>query len=83
MAALDTHAAATSPAYSAAVLSEHDTNELSYMTRAVYVAVTGDVVVTMSDNVDCTFSAVPAGTILPIRIRRLKTASTATVVGMW
>lgn len=55
-------------------------------TRGLYVGGTGDVAVTMAgDGGDVTFSSVPAGTILPIRVTRiLSTGTTATsIVALW
>lgn len=63
----------------AAVLSESDTVSFP-PTRAVYVGGAGNLVVTMKNGVDCTFTDVPAGTLLPISITKFKTASTATLV---
>ena len=69
----------TFSAEGAAVLSESDTATFP-RTRAVYVGGTGDLVVTMASGVDCTFSSVPAGTLLPISIIALKAATTATLI---
>jgi hypothetical protein len=69
------------PAGGAAALVEHDTNLISPVCRSIYVATTGDVVVDMArEGTAITFAAVPAGTVLPIRIKRFKAASTATGV---
>lgn len=49
--------------------------------RGVYVGGTGDVNVKMANGVNCLFSAVPAGQILPISIiQLLSTSTTATLV---
>lgn len=55
-------------------------------TRALYVGGYGDVAVTMmGDGGTVTFTAVPAGTVLPIRVTQLlSTGTTATsVVALW
>ena len=44
----------------------------------LYVGGTGDVVMTTAKGNDVTFTAVQAGTIIPIAFIRIKTASTAT-----
>lgn len=68
-----------SPATNAAAMSENDSTDLAYTTRAIYVGGAGNVVVDMvSGQTEVTFSSVPAGTILPIRATRLRTATTAT-----
>lgn len=68
-----------SPATNAAAMSENDSTDLAYTTRAIYVGGAGNVVVDMaSGQTSVTFSSVPAGTILPIRVTRLRTATTAT-----
>jgi hypothetical protein len=72
------------PAAEAAALVEHDTNLISPNCRSIYVATTGNIVVDMTrTGTNQTFTAVPAGTILPIRIKRFKTASTATGVCLY
>jgi hypothetical protein len=44
--------------------------------RGIYVGGTGDVVAVMADDTAVTFSAVPAGTVLPIQAKRVNSAST-------
>ena len=74
-----------SPLTSAASVTPHNTNELSYVTRAVYVGATGNVAVTMQDGGDVTFVGVPAGTTIPIRVTIVKaTGTTATsIIALW
>jgi hypothetical protein len=72
------------PAAEAAALVESDTTLISPPCRSVYVATTGDVVVDMQrTGTSITYAAVPAGTVLPIRIKRFKVASTATGVCLY
>ena len=73
------------PASNAAEVTLHDTNELSYVTRGVYVGGAGDLKVTMQTGAEVTFVGVVAGTVLPIRCHILwLTGSTATsVVALW
>lgn len=69
------------PAYGAAVLTLHDTNELAVYSRAIYVGGTGNLKVTMVDGSTPTFTAIPVGTILPICVKvAWSTGSTATNV---
>lgn len=50
----------------------------------LYVGGTGTLVVTTIDGSEATFAAVPAGTILPVQVVKLKSASTATsVIALW
>lgn len=69
-----------SSAAGAAALVEHDTNLISPVCRKVYANTPGTMVVDMArEGTDITFTVV-AGTTLDIRIKRFKTASTATGV---
>ena len=55
------------------------------MTRALYVGTSGDVTVEMAGGQVLTFTGVPGGTILPLRITRLLQSGTTAgaVVGIW
>lgn len=44
--------------------------------RAVYVGTGGDLVVDMVSGAQVTFAAVPAGTLLPIQVSKVRTAGT-------
>ena len=74
-----------SPLTTAASVTPHNTNELSYVTRAVYVGGAGNVKVTMQDGGEVTFVDVPAGTVLPIRVKIVQaTGTTATsIIALW
>lgn len=65
-------------------ITKHDTNELSYITKGIYVGGAGDVAVLSYDGSTVTFKAVPAGQILPIMARKvMSTNTTATdMVGL-
>lgn len=73
------------PARSAAIATHDDTQDLPQFSRALYVGAGGDVTVQMVEGMQVTFSAVPGGTLLPIRVRRvLATGTTAAgVVALW
>lgn len=58
-----------------AAITKSDTDDIP-LTRAVYVGGAGDLVAVDVDGTATTFSAVPAGTLLPIRVRRINSAST-------
>lgn len=75
----------TSPPESAAALLPDDAAELACATRAVYVGGGGDLAVRMLGGSLVTLGAVPAGSLLPLRLRAvLATGTTATgLVGFW
>jgi len=67
------------PATSGFVITPHDTNELTAVTRGIFVGGAGDVAARLSnDTATLTFKNVPAGAILPIRAKIVTTATTAT-----
>lgn len=62
--------------------SASDTVDLTYVTRSIYIGGAGAIRVTLKDmqtDTYVTYSAIPAGTSLPLRIQRLwSTGTTAT-----
>ena len=69
------------PAWDAVAVTTANANLSRYPTRGLYVGGAGNVVVYMAgraSDTEITFSDVPAGTILPIRVDHVRTASTAT-----
>jgi len=58
-----------------AAITPHDSTDMA-LTRAVYVGGAGNVVAVDADNTATTFTAVAAGTLLPIRVRRINSTST-------
>ena len=66
----------TSPADNATAVTPSDSTDLAFTSRALYVGGAGNIVVTMAGGGDVTFTAVPAGSILPIRVSRVKSTST-------
>lgn len=71
--ALNTFSSATS----AGAVTPSDSTVLDF--NALYVGGTGNVIVTVGGS-DVTFSAVPVGTILPVRGTKVKLATTATLI---
>lgn len=71
----------TDPALELAVVTPHDTNDI-FPARGLYVGVGGNVaVIAGGDTAAVTLVGVNAGTILPIRVRRvLATGTTATSI---
>lgn len=72
------------PASNGAAVTPHDDNELSQVTRALYVGTTGDVAVTMKGGGNVTYPNVPVGW-MPIRVTKvLSTGTTASdIVAVW
>lgn len=61
----------------AAAVTKSDVTDLG-RTRAIWVGGTGNLVATMADGTDVTFTAVPAGSWLWIQVQKVKAATTAT-----
>ena len=75
----------TSPPEAAAAIVPDDTGSLAHATRAIYVGGAGDLRVRMLGGAVVTLAAVPAGSLLPLRVAQvLATATTATaLIGFW
>ena len=74
-----------SPAVKAFAITPDDSADLARLTRAIYVGVTGNIsLILKGDDAAVTFVGVPAGTILPLRVTRVRsTGTTATdLVGL-
>jgi hypothetical protein len=75
----------SSTSWYAFAITPDDSSELAHVVRAIYVGGGGDVAIVCEDNASpVTFVAVPAGQILPVRVRKvLSTGTTATdIVGL-
>lgn len=73
------------PAFNAVALTPDDNNDLTTTTRGLYIGVGGNIsVILEGDTVAVTFLGVVAGTVLPLRVKRLRlTSTTATdLVGL-
>lgn len=68
------------PAGHGFVIAPHDSNELAELTRALYVGGAGRVSVVLQSGAAIDFESVPAGAVLPIRVRMVKTTTTATAL---
>lgn len=68
------------PYYSAEVVTPHDSNELAYVSRGLYVGVGGNISVQMAGTgTAIVLKGVPTGTVLRIRVKRVNaTLTTAT-----
>lgn len=69
----------------AAVLAPHDSTDFANEIQALYVGGTGNITGVLPDDTTVLISAIPVGTILPIRLKRINaTGTTATLlVGFW
>ena len=65
----------TLPAYSAKSITPSDTDEFP-VTRAIYVGSAGDIVVVMGDGTQLTFAGAVAGSVLPIRVKKVLSTDT-------
>ena len=65
------------PAIRAAAVTPSDSTDLTFVTRALYVGGAGTVVVDMAETgTTISFVGVPAGTFLPLRVKRVRATST-------
>lgn len=73
------------PGRNAVGVTEHDTTELDPYPRALYIGGAGNLVVDMiGGQLNVAFNNVPAGTTLPISVKRIKAASTVSdIVAIW
>ncbi len=72
-----------SPATRAFAITPDDANDLAQITRAIYTGTGGTLVCTLQDDSsDVTFSSLPAGAILPVRIKRVKATGTTASMGL-
>lgn len=74
------------PAIGAFAITPDDDTDLTIVPRALYVGGAGDIVVNMfRDGTAITFVGVTAGTVLPIRVLRVKSTSTTatSILGLY
>ena len=74
-----------SPARSASIVVPSDTGALPHISRALYVGQAGALSVEMADGDIATFEAVPAGSMLPIRVTKVNATGTtaAAILALW
>lgn len=73
----------TSPATKGYAITEHDTTVLSPTPRALWVGGAGDLTLTGLDDVDFVLVGVAAGSLIPVMVKKVKVATTATnIVGL-
>lgn len=87
MAAVDSAAnlGLNQPAHDGCEVTSSDKDDLPNVSRWIYVGSTGDVQVILMGGQTVLFTAVPAGTLLPIRVTRVMAAGTTAsdVVALW
>lgn len=86
MPAVDTFQGLTGGPYvNGAAVTPHDTNELTYITRAIYIGGAGNVVLVTVGGDTLTLIGLPVGTLFPVRAKIVKsTSTTATnIVALW
>lgn len=65
------------PARNATAVTPHDSNALANVSKALYVGGAGNIACRLvDDSSDVTFSGIPVGTILPIRVTHVRSTST-------
>jgi len=74
-----------SPCVHAAAVTPSDANDLTVTTRALFVGGAGNVEVIMAGGETVVFTGVVAGSILPIRVSRVKAGSTTAtnIMALW
>lgn len=71
----------TSPADTAEAVTPSDSVDLTNVSRALWVGGAGNISVIMGNGATVLFSGIAAGTLLPIRVSRVKsTSTTATLI---
>lgn len=66
----------TGPASAGFAIIPNDSLDLVEITRAVYIGIGGDLVVTVASGQALTFASVPDGSVLPLRISRVHATGT-------
>lgn len=66
----------TTSALGGFAITKSDVTEFATMTKGLYVGTTGDVAVVMADGSAFTIPSVPAGAVLPIQVKQVKSTGT-------
>jgi len=67
-----------SPGANAIAITPSDSTNLDRTSRAIYIGGSGNLVVEMVGGQTVTFTGVSAGCLLPIRVNKVRTSTTAT-----
>ncbi len=65
-----------SPAQHGFAITPHDSVPLTTATRAIYVGTAGNIAAVLISGAEVTFSNVPSGSLLPVRLARVKSTGT-------
>lgn len=69
------------PAVTGFAVTPNDATDLPDVTRAIYVGSSGNIAAILSSGAELIFTGVAGGTVLPVRLRRIKsTGTTATAI---
>lgn len=73
------------PGRGAFAITKSDSTIFAKTTRALYIGTAGDVAVRMTDQTALTFTSVPAGALLPIRVDQVKATGTtaSNIIGLY
>lgn len=69
------------PAYNGFAVTPNNSTEI--FARSLYIGGAGDVSVMMAGGATLTFVGVPAGTLLPFRVQRVRTTGTTATNIIW
>lgn len=64
------------PGKGAFSITASDSDDLSQVTRGIYVGTSGNLAVIMADDTEVTFNSLSAGIVHPLRVKRVKSTST-------
>ena len=75
----------SSPAENAVAITPDDAAELAVAPRALFLGQGGDLAVVMLGGESVVFGNCPAGTLLPVRVARVRATGTtaARILGLW
>ncbi len=73
------------PCRNAAAVTPSDSTDLTDVTKYVWVGSTGNMVVVTAGGQTVTITGIPNGTLLPIRVSRIKSTSTtaSNILALW
>lgn len=75
----------SSPYTHAAAITKSDTDELTHVTRAIWVGGAGDMCVVTASGEEVTITSIPDGCLIPIRAKQVKATATdcTDMIALW